>query len=754
MVSNKISPIRKKIVTAFLFVLIIAAILVASAIHRNGKKSNSDNANNQKGQALAEIPASNAEDYNNTLIAENDNYELYLSGPTLSVSMKDKKTGEILETTVAEDDGKSNKQWKGFMKSGVVLNVIDGLNDAVQADLINSKTEIAIAKIDSGFHAYVSFPDLGFTFQMSVTLEEDSLVVKIPDESITETMDKYHIGAINVFPFMGYSYLGEKEGYMFIPDGNGALIYLNDKEGRLTGGYSQMIYGDDIGFKDSITASLLWDHFQTVNDAENIMAPIFGMVHTADKIGFLGIIESGAQRASIEAYPNGVTLDYNRIYAKFLIRKVYMEPTSNSNTGMIEQIEEDRTHSDIQVRYCFVGGDAANYSGLAVKYRDYLINEGGIPTKDYSYHTRVDFLGSEREDWLIFKKKVTMTTVDNIREIFSDLNGEGITDIMSIYKGWQSGGLNAVPITKYKADGSIGGTSDLTALIKEAKKSGNQLYLYQDALKINPDEYNTTFNVVKRVDKRLFEEPTYKTVYEDFLYLIPKRSNYYIDKTIKDYSKNKITDIALAGITNHIYSYSYSGKYYSRTDTMNDYVDITSKMDEDYNLLLEQPFSYLWKYTDAFLDMPVGSSNYNFIDEDIPFLSIALKGVIPMYSEYMNFEANKQEFYLNLIEMGIYPSFYITYEDSSKLIYTNSADIYSSKYSIYKNDIIEYSKTMKEVNDAVQDAFIIGHQRLDSGVTVVSYDNGINVYINYSEEDKVVDGYTVEAMSYKVGEAK
>ncbi|MGB4659934.1 MAG: DUF5696 domain-containing protein, partial [Mobilitalea sp.] len=294
----------------------------------------------------------------------------------------------------------------------------------------------------------------------------------------------------------------------------------------------------------------------------------------------------------------------------------------------------------------------------------------------------------------------------------------------------------------------------LTELIKEVKKDGNQLYLYQDALRINPDENNTTFNVVKRVDKRLFEENTYQQVYNKFLYLTPVRSSFYMDSLLKDYSEKDITGISLAGITNSLYSYSYSGDYYARSETEEVYDNMISGISEEFDLALEQPFSYLWKYTDAFLDMPVGTSQYIFEDEEIPFISIVLKGVIPMYSDYTNFEANKQEFFLKLIETGIYPSFYITEEDSSKLIYTNSSDIYSSKYSIYKSEIIEYSTKLKEVNDAVVNSYITGHQRLGNGVTMVSYDNGILFYINYSDNDQTIDGYLVEAMSYKVGEAK
>ncbi|HEX3075675.1 MAG TPA: DUF5696 domain-containing protein [Lachnospiraceae bacterium] len=41
--------------------------------------------------------------------------------------------------------------------------------------------------------------------------------------------------------------------------------------------------------------------------------------------------------------------------------------------------------------------------------------------------------------------------------------------------------------------------------------------------------------------------------------------------------------------------------------------------------------------------MPVTGSDYVYEDESIPFLSIVLKGSVPMYGDYVNFEANKQE---------------------------------------------------------------------------------------------------------------
>ena len=126
-----------------------------------------------------------------------------------------------------------------------------------------------------------------------------------------------------------------------------------------------------------------------------------------------------------------------------------------------------------------------------------------------------------------------------------------------------------------------------------------------------------------------------------------------------------------------------------------------------------------------------------------------------MYSEYVNFEANKEEFFLKLVETGVYPSFYITYEDPAKLQYTNSSNVYSSKYSIYKNDIIGYYIELKKINELTKGAKIISHRQFSNQLTIVSYDNGVKIYLNYNADKALeADGYVIEPMSYMVGESK
>lgn len=687
-----------------------------------------------------------------SLIAENDHYALYMNEEYLSIIVQDKATGAYMESAVSYDDNKNNATWSAAMRSALVLTVIYGITDTQQADLINDEVTKDITYTDNGFSAKVYWSKYKFGMTLEVELTEDGVIASVPDESIVEDGEDYFIGTISVYPYLGHSYLDQKEGYMFIPDGNGALIYLEDKEGRFRSGFTSMIYGDDPGFARQ-SASNLWQDHNIINDANKVIAPVFGMAHTSEGIAYLAVVEKGAERASIIANPNGANVDYNRIYARFTERVVFTQYNGNNSSSAYQTAETGRSHSDLQVHWIFLAGDDANYCGMANAYRAYLLERGDlVPSADNSYNTRVDFLGSDRESWVVGTSAVVMTTTDDIREIYEDLKKEGVTDLFSVYKGWQKGGIYNLPIGSYKADSKIGGTGDLTSLMEEAENAGIQFYLYNDALRLNPVESSSVFNVVKQINRRRFSESTYKDVYEEFLYLIPSRTGTLLGQFVNSCTKKGVNNLALAGITNTLYSNYYDNVFYSRHNTAEEYDKIFGQIPGQTDLVMEQPFAYLWKYTDAFLDMPLYTSNYMYEDESIPFMSIVLKGVMPMYSEYVNFEANKQEFFLKMVETGTFPSFYITKESSSDLVNTNSSDIYSSQYDVYRDTMIAYARELAEINAKVEGAYIVSHEIRENNVTVVTYGNGVKIYLNYGSSAVQTDGYTIEGMSIKVVE--
>ena len=687
------------------------------------------------------------------LVAESDSYKLYYYEPRFSIKLENKKTGAVIESTVSDekDDGKNNASWTGYMKSGIVINAIIGTKNTYQVDVNTVENKITTWFIDDGIYAVINFGgNYQFDIGIEVKLIDDQLTVRVPDESIKENREGIYINTVSLFPFMGYTYLDEQDGYMLVPDGSGALIYLNNKEGRYNTGFSGFVYGVDDGLTNRVASSTLWESYETVIKSNNVLAPIFGMAHLDDEEAYLAVVESGDERCYIDIVPNGAMVDYNRCFARFLLRDVYVQPLNQSNSGTVESVEQDRMHSDLQVRYCLLSGGDADYSGMANAYREYLLDTGKLEKHDLSYNTRVDFLGTEREEFLLGTTAVTMTTTDQISDILEELRGLGVQNVLSVYMGWQNGGLYSMPVNSFSADSHIGGNNALKNLIIGEAEQGNTIYLYNDVLSVNATTNLSTYNVMKMVNKRTFKNEVWAQVYDTFYYLMPGYSSDNLSRFANQLSGKNIGNIALGGITGTLFSYSSKGSYYSRTDTMDIYIDAVEAASGNCSLLLETPNAYLWKYSDGFLNMPLSSSDYLYLDQEIPFFPMVFKGVIPTYSEYVNFEANKTENFLRMVESGMYPSFYITAEDSSKLIYTNSRNLYSLEYASYRDTIVEYDSELRALAEKVGNACIIDHETLDNGLVRVTYDSGVKIYVNYTESALSADGLTVDALSYSV----
>ena len=118
------------------------------------------------------------------------------------------------------------------------------------------------------------------------------------------------IYSLKVMPFMGSGTTSEK-GYVFYPDGAGAISYFDVPHPALLGHYEQPVYMDHI-----FNLDLMWNDTATSNPS---MYPVWG-VNKVD-YGFLAIIEQGDTNANIEYWPGNEDYVLNRIYASFMLRR-------------------------------------------------------------------------------------------------------------------------------------------------------------------------------------------------------------------------------------------------------------------------------------------------------------------------------------------------------------------------------------------------------------------------------------------------
>lgn len=682
------------------------------------------------------------------LLTENNRFQLFLQENNLSLILREKKTGAVMYSTVASPQG-ANESWSSFMKSPVVVNYITETNTGFnQLDMETGNPEIALKKGADGFSAQLTWPEQELSFLMEVSLTETGVTVKVPDDSIEEKSDKYTIGELYLYPFMGYSLMDAEEGYMFLPDGSGTLIDLHDNQGQFSQPFSQPLYGQDLGVEVPRLVSTVDDRLMS-NEASKLSAPIFGVVHTKKGLGYLAVIESGDANATLEAYPNGAILPYNWATAKFTYRSVYAQATSR-DSGTMMMLQKNRNEVNAQISYRFVSDEQADYVGLAASYRQYLLDNQLINTTEDNSLMRVDFFGADNENSLVTKKMLEMTTFEQMDDIISDLQKSQLDRLSLGIKGWQAGGAFAgYSQDSLQAEKGLGGNSELTALLDKYQEDYS-IHLYNDGLRFNPDTLNSSkFDLFTRLNKQLYEEATYGPVYPQINYLTPEQSQKNMTSFLQttDFADN--TGLTVAGITDEIFSYSKDGKTYDRAHAMATYGNLLETAAKASSLELETPFQAYWHYADVLTQMPIRSSNYVFETQEIPFFGLALRGLVSMYAPYLNFEANRDEYLLKILESGIKPAVLVTEEDSRELRNSNSSDIYTSKYSTFQKEIVDIYQQIEAVQQELGDAEIIDHARTGNQVKV-KYDNGSSLLLNFSNQTVNFEGEELEAYGYKV----
>jgi len=698
------------------------------------------------GAAFAEATYANIpEGYE--LIAENSTFNFYLKRENLSLAVESKVSGNVLHSTVQDTTGlKDNAQWTGFYKSGVVMEYIEDLKSSnTQADFVNSAHELTYDFTENGFTAHVKFTDIGISFDVQVKMDETGFVVTIPQEAIVEEMsEKYTVATFTVFPFLGHSRLGSDEGYMIIPDGQGAIIELKDNEGRFTSPYDEPVYGTNIGIEDSVYS--VWSV-----DTEPVIMPVFGAVHTDKEIGFLGYIEEGDNAARIMAYPNGVRTSFDWVGARYTYRWVYQQPTGPSS-GTVSMRTEKARDFDVVQRFFLTDGDDASYAGLACAWREYMTEKGMFENADdRPYDVQIEFVGLEKENYILGKRDVVMTSFEEATDILNDLTEGGVENLSVVYRGWLSDGLTgSLPTDDYSPAKALGGKDGFEAFMKNAKEKSITVSLEADFLTMNPDVHPTyVYNALKKMTSQTFRKPSFGMVYDTVHYMNPAKSQEIAESVIEKMAKGGVEGISITGITQLMADFYYQNHYRDSIEMMNTYKEIAGFSDEHMNSTLQSANHYLWPYADALCDMPVAGSDYTYTSREIPLLAIAISGKIPYYVEYVNFQANNQEFFLHLMEQGARACFLITDEDPIELQNTNSANIYSSRYELYRENIISWYQELKELNDLVQNASIARHDQ-EGNVVRVTWDNGVKVYLNFSDAEETMDGITLDGMAYKV----
>ena len=620
-----------------------------------------------------------------------------------------------------------------LFRSGIILNAYNTNSDdptPLYYDLFDAN--VNVTEITNGFSAHITFATLKIQLKLEVTFTNEGIHISIPSSSIKEN-GIYLISDIVVYPYLGAVENDKVPGYIFAPDGVGALIRYKSR--NVSGNYEKNIYGKNLGLSDKDDLNK-----EAAVDA-NIYAPVFGMVHGVNQNALFAIIEDGAEYGSINIEYAGALYPYSTIYPRFTYRNTYTQPMDKSGTT-IKLLQKEKNPFDINIKYVSLVDNDANYIGMAKTYQEYLKKEQGLTQKAVAsdINLRLDTIGIERTKGVLFDQKILMTSFSDYKNILDTLTEKQVKNIVGVYNGFTNDGVSWAAPNFKKFSNKLGTQSELNDLL-----NNYNIYFateYQKATS-KAGGYNSYFDLAKKINDQRY---TYvNSDYEAYL-LTHSKTAEVLKESVSKLGKDNIKNLYIQSMGSLLYS-DLSNNV-SLVDARNFYVETLKEVEG--NVALSNVNSYLWGSIDEFFDFPLYNSQRLAFDDTVPFLAITLGNYMNLYSSYANFYAYPREELLRLIDYNVYPSFIVTHESSNKLEETNLNHIYSSRYEDLEDAIVTYYEFVNTPLKNVIGSSLTSRIVVQNGVVINEYSNGVKIIVNYTNQTQNVNGVEVQPMYYHV----
>lgn len=689
-------------------------------------------------------------------IESNERFILYADMSNGLFALQERESGAIWYSTPnnSQLDDRSKGMERMTFRSQLLIHYVYSADIVTaetfqqansQAACVNNGT-VSVSKIDGGIRVVYDFAEYGIVIPVEYTLEEEYLNARILLNEI-EQGDECILTGITLLPSFGAGDWDD-EGYLFVPDGSGALIHFNNNTQTTT--YDCPVYGEDSAEEKEMLESR----------TEAVRMPVFGAV--SGNQALTGIITEGEALASIVAMNGTETRGYNIVASRVGLRtlgRMEMFEANYANRRQLSQLSEELQNlPSYTVRYYPSVGDAANYTGMAQIYRQYLVEEKGLTAKDTTPAFNVDLIGAIRTQayflGIPYTKMQALTTYEQAAAIVDALREQGIGNLSMRYLGWSNSGLQNKKIpTNAKALSVLGGKSAWEQLLDTVREEEVQLYPDTDLLSFEKGSK-------KRAVKTIFNKPAYqyqymRSVYATRLDAEPTLllSADYIAQTAVDYEESYrdwgFPSISLAAYGLQSYSDFHYRNIKSRQETADAIEEAVRTFSEQgYRIALEGANASVLPYADRIYSAPVSSSGYKIFDEEIPFYQIVLHGWVPMTAAPQKQAGNPEENFLKAVESGSEMLWTAMYADAVEVTNTAFDGLYSSTYTLWLEEAADLYGQWYPILEKVAGSEIVSHRERMPDVMETGYACGITVLVNYTYEDVLVDGRTIPARGF------
>ncbi len=677
-------------------------------------------------------------------VGENERFELYADRLTLAFKVVDKQNGYIWHSNLDEKlpEDRLNKTWTAFASSGISIDYYDQKINVQRASITNAEHTIEFKEIAQGFEASLTFSEPEISLTVRVTLTENGVIVEVPSSSLKEENPSYRLATLHAYPFFGATRTDEVPGYFFIPDGSGSLIRFSAQTKAKNTFYGQY-YGMNLGMIGSLTFD------RTVNRPFKISIPVIGMAHEEPGNAYIAIVEKGASYGEFLAHPAGIITNFNFLYNTFTYNKSYFQATNRSGAG-VTILQPETNVFDVKIDYRFLAGEEANYVGMARSYRDFLIEQGELVRlvkPDENIGMRLEFLAGDKERVLFWDRMIAMTTVEQMETILADLD---IQNPEVVYYGWQPLGASSMPPRSFKMDRNLGTKHQLAALNQKIQAAGGHLYLYLDpqAAFQNEPGYSTRSDLAMAITN--INIISFNRNQVNYFRNLRALRDYYTSIS-QDVLRDLNAGLALDGIGTNLYSDHKKRNELSREEAIEAYRSLLSE--NRLSTAFYLPNHYLFRYMQAYFDIPITDNGYIYTSETVPFLQIAFSGYVPMYGTALNFSSNLQEDLLRHADFGVYPSFFLTNEATAKILDTKSNWIFTSAYVQWEEEVKRTYLWLNNLLGPVKGQEIVARTKLAEGVNATTYSNGKMILVNYTDRPYLFGNVTVNGRDAILSEA-
>jgi len=402
-------------------------------------------------------------------------------------------------------DKRSGKVWKGYGAAIVACAWHDRYNLClVQASSVPEtvETEFGREKNDSLWARY-TFAEKEVQFTVHYSLVGDCLKVWVPLNKIKDAIgNNGHLYYIDIMPCFGAVPEGE-DGYLVLPAFGGALRYFGKKHiQKFRPTKKQVVYRASQPFavnsifnydSDGPREAGIFFYDQPGHWGDNCGLPLFGVVH--GKSAFMAFPSKGEFDAELIIRTNQGKKHWNSVHNRFHFRY-----ESSENIDRVDR----------ELRYIFLSGEEASYSGMACRYRNYLIKEKGICTLKekvktkplinyfhncYNLKVLFGFKTKGRGDLFIPNPKGNNSlkkflSYKKVEKLLVKLKNAGVEKANVCLVGWNREGHDGCYPTLFPIEERFGTKGDFKKLIAQAKKLDYRITVhvnYYDCYKRSPE---------------------------------------------------------------------------------------------------------------------------------------------------------------------------------------------------------------------------------------------------------------------------